>query len=94
MMVMLLACGTPAILLPIGLLALAVMASVPLGLAAMTSVVFRPGHDVSAVRRVSHVNLATGLCLLPLGFFAPPVALLGLGLLAIGVTTRRLNAAR
>jgi hypothetical protein len=88
---MMLACGTSSLMLPVGLLSLMVLASFPVGLAAMTSVLSRPGHNSGAVRRISSVNILTGICLLPIGLVAWPAAALGLALLTIGAVTKAAN---
>ncbi len=90
---MLLACGPTSLALvaPIGLFALFVLASFPIGLAAMTSALSRRGLGVSAIDRVARANAATGMFLLIPAVFAWPLLLPALSLIAIASVTASAN---
>ena len=78
-------------LVPVGLVFLFVAASFPVGLAAMTSALFRRGLDVSAINKVSRANIVTGLIMMIPALFAWPLALPALSLIVIGAVTAAAN---
>ena len=90
---MLVACGSPSmlLLLPVGAFVLFVLANAPVGLAALTAALCRPGREFGAIRRMGATNIATGLCVLPFGLMSTPVAIFGASLVFIGIATRAAN---